>query len=226
MKLQFSLLFTLLSLCFLQCKVQQSMSKDFYNQDFLNNLGPMPIEQGKCFGKCLFMDHYEVTEESYISYDGNEEEENVDVELQYPLVHPSGCKWVRAKEGNNCYLINPDDSLLWCLLEYPMTIKTNKVLLDTTQSSNYHIETYKAFRNVTNKGPYIAWKEIVCEADRTIELIKEVQTALDDAVNSKGSINGIFNQDWKNALVDYQYKFKLPLGQLDKETMAHLGLQY
>jgi len=76
-------------------------------------------------------------------------------------------------------------------------------------------------------GGYTEWKEVICEAEIDSLLISKLQSALialgyDEELPEA---NGKMNHITRNNLVQYQRDHKLPIGQLDLETLDHLGIK-
>jgi hypothetical protein len=82
-------------------------------------------------------------------------------------------------------------------------------------------------RQLVKEGGFTEWREIVCEADITTDLIRRVQEALIERGYSVGTA-GADNQmgpGTKAALRKFQEENGLPMGQLDIETLKALGIK-
>jgi outer membrane protein OmpA-like peptidoglycan-associated protein len=98
----------------------------------------------------------------------------------------------------------------------------------TTETINIPAE-YRTItkRNLVKPGGFTEWREVVCEADITQDLVRSVQSALISRGYSVGSA-GADNQmgaATKAALVKFQKDNNLPVGQLDIETLRALGVK-
>lgn len=82
-------------------------------------------------------------------------------------------------------------------------------------------------RRLVKAGGFSEWREIVCDADVTTELIRKVQQALIDRGYNVGAagVDNVFGADTKAALVKYQKDKGLPIGSLDFETLKSLGIK-
>ncbi len=75
-------------------------------------------------------------------------------------------------------------------------------------------------------GGFTEWKEVISQADVTPEFYTDVQLALVSKGYDSVVPNGIINRETKEALVKFQKDNNLPVGSLDVETMAALGVEY
>jgi len=82
-------------------------------------------------------------------------------------------------------------------------------------------------RKLVKKGGFSEWREIVCDADVTTDLIKRVQRALLDRGYDVGpaGVDNIIGRDTKAALTKFQKDNELPLDSLDFETLKALGVK-
>jgi len=196
-----------------QCKLLEPFEDTSQKSNPPKIKDEMPSDPEKCYAKSIIVDQTEKIEKDFSIYDGDAEQKDVDIEVMQIEISPASTKWKKQNEE-------------WTLVEIPAEYKTYNVLLDTTQTSNYHIETITTKTTIISTGGFTEWKEVVCEEDRTDKLIKEIQTALSDKEYSGGLINGIFDDKWNQALVSFQKENELPLGQLDTETLDYLEVQY
>ncbi len=204
------LAFSILVIClFVQCKTRQ------FNTGSSRN--------GKCFAKCLFIDKVITEIEEFTVYTGNEIEENVKVVPKEIIVKPSSTKWIKKKANNNCLSPDPDDCLVWCLVEEKPIVRTVLVLSDTTQSQNYKIEKIEKEVNRI-QGRSFEWREVACEEDITPYVIGEIQNALKLNQYYGGEISNKLDGPTKEALTNFQDNNNLPIGQLDLETLDALGV--
>ncbi|MBT8189084.1 MAG: OmpA family protein, partial [Bacteroidia bacterium] len=82
-------------------------------------------------------------------------------------------------------------------------------------------------RQLVKAGGFTEWREVVCDADITSELVRSVQSALIERgynVGSAGADN-VMGAATKSALVKFQKDNGLPVGQLDFETLRALGIK-
>jgi len=82
-------------------------------------------------------------------------------------------------------------------------------------------------RKLIKAGGFSEWREIVCDADVTTDLVRRVQKALMDRgydIGPAGTDN-VMGTATKNALIKYQKEKGLPIGSLDFETLKSLGVK-
>ena len=169
------------------------------------------------------------------------------------LVEAATTKWVKQKDAM-CRSQNSDDCIVWCLVEVPARYKTvtKRVLVSPASTTEREIPAqYKTvtkrvlvspatsktvdipaeYKTVTNrvlvkKGGFSEYKEVVCSKYVTNDLVRQVQRALMAKGYSVGPArdDNILGKDTRAALIKYQTDNGLPVGNLNKETMKHLGV--
>ena len=78
---------------------------------------------------------------------------------------------------------------------------------------------------VTNTRPG-DWVEVLCPADVTSYTIREIQRALSAKGYDPGPIDNVLGAQTKSALQQFQRDYGLPVGQLDLQTLAALGISF
>ncbi len=81
-------------------------------------------------------------------------------------------------------------------------------------------------QQLVRAGGFTQWVEILCAADTTPGVVRKVQQALKTAGYNPGPIDGVMGGQTRSALTQYQQAKGLPVGNLNKETLASLGLGY
>ena len=137
---------------------------------------------------------------------------------------PAGQEWVKKIADKNCMSADPEDCLVWCLVEIPEQQIDRYELIDTSQSKEYEIE-YITSKRLVQKGGHVEWKEVICQPQINNLLVSQLNEALfregiDFTPTNK------FNRTLKNALISYQRANGLPIGNLDVETLDLLGINY
>ena len=188
-----------------------------------NTTKEIQFKDGKCYGKCLIPESLTIYANEYAVYTGNELEEDVDIEVREIILQEKSNKWVKKRVDNNCLAPDPNDCVVWCLENLPEKKETLKILLDTTQSSNYIVKRIEK-KPASGKKNQTDWKEVLCEKDVTPSIIGEIQNALKVNQYYSGGISGKFDGMTKKALTNFQKNSKLPIGQLDLETLDALGV--
>lgn len=211
MKLKALLFSVIVVVLFVQCKMQQFASGSSRN--------------GNCYAKCLFTDRIITETEVYFVYTGNETEEDVDLIEKEIVIQPATTKWVKKMADQNCLSADPNDCMVWCLVNEDPIIRRVAVLADTSQSKNFIKEVVE--REVERiKGRSFEWLEVVCEEDQTTSFVQSIQKSLQDKRYYDGSVNGALDQMTRKAIVSFQEESDLPIGQLDFETLDALGIRY
>ena len=206
-----------------QCNfTQETIGEE--RQDF--KLQPKDFEQGKCYAKCLVTDQYAEDSEEYIVYTGDESLEDVDFETISIEIKAASTRWVKKKADKNCQSADPDDCLVWCLEESPAETKEIRVLKDTSQTTNYEIQSIAQY-TLDEKGGFTEWREVLCEKDITLTVVKRIQSSLRELGYYDGQNARVANlaPKTKASLTAYQKDHQLPVGNLDFETLDALGVE-
>ena len=208
--------------------VSCSVSQDYYaddNEEYIYQKDNFFREPGKCYAKCLIGDQFDYWEESYPIYLGNSNDKfGYLKEIELSLAEGS-TQWVKRKADKNCLSADPNDCLVWCLVEVPEKIEVITIVTDTTQTDNYKWEKFE-FSEIVKKGGGTDWREVICDNEVTADLIRQIQGALRDGGYDSGSIDNIIGTKTKAALVAFQRDNGLPIGNLNIETMDALGIDY
>lgn len=192
-----------------------------------NNIGDRPNEPGKCYAKCLTPEIVEEQTFTFPIYKGDDPEIRANyIQSEVIEVAPASTKWVKKKADRNCHSSDPNDCLVWCLMEEPAQIITIKdMLIDTTVTKDYITETHNVdyISQVRNQT---VWQAVVC--DPSDEQLQGIQQALQD----KGYDLAVeilqrnFGKASKKALTKYQQDSQLHVGGITEESMEALGLDY
>lgn len=151
-------------------------------------------EVGKCYKDCN-ISHYP----EHAQYD------TTIVEIEKI---PSSSNWVKRKADRNCLSQNPDDCMVWCLVDTP-------AVMDTIHKIDVIID-----ENLT------AQAEVLCPEEASEELFMSIYNHLyangySDKLKKKDQKN--FNKIRK-AYTLYQMENQMPLGGLNMKTLRHMGL--
>lgn len=193
-----------------------------------NSISDMPTKPGACFAKCQMPEEKVIRIDSILHYTGDDPKQK-GVDIEKIKVKESESKWVKRKADRNCTSSNPDDCLVWCLVEDPESIEMYYVVTDTILVREYekkYIEIeVKSKKNRNRKET--EWQEVVCNSDITKELIRNIEVVL---IQENYLINYIEGQhdkitpEVKEAYVNYQEHHNLPIGQLNLTTLEHMGI--
>jgi Putative peptidoglycan binding domain len=81
-------------------------------------------------------------------------------------------------------------------------------------------------KTLTSKGGFSEWREVVCAANVTSAVIREVQAALRAKGYDPGASDNVLGAQTKSALTKFQKDNGLPVGSMDLETLKALGVKY
>jgi len=186
---------------------------------------PIVQEPGKCYAKCLIGDQYDFWDESYPVYLGNSND-NFEYLKEIKLVlEEEKTEWIKRKADKNCLSADPNDCLVWCLVNVPEKIETITIVTDTSSTDNYKWEKFE-FNEIVKKGGFTEWKEVVCNYKVTADLNRQIQIALRNEGYDPGLIDNVIGTKTKAALVKFQKNNSLPIGNLNIETLDVLGIDY
>ena len=190
-----------------------------------NDIGKMPNKPGACFAKSQMPG---LTTKEFVAvlpiYTGEAKINEVELDTIDLQLQEGGTEWVKKKADLNCLSADPDDCLVWCLVEKETIVEQFIVVKDTSQSK--HFKMTEIFNEVQNYEGNLAWVEVLCASKLTTSLINEVQGFLSQNNYLSGTINGKMNNKTKEALKKYQKENSLPIGQLDFQTLDLMGIGY
>ena len=183
----------------------------------------MPSEAGKCYAKCLIQDEVETYEEDLFVYTG--QDHTIEGVVQETIIFRHATTRWEKKRSPNCRSTDPNDCLVWCMVDVPEDSQDYYVVTDTSLIKDFKVETV-TYSEVIRKGGFTEWKEVVCQSDVTPRLYSEIQLALIEKGFGKDIIaDGVISRATKEALVAYQKANGLPVGSLDLETLDSLGVR-
>ena len=183
------------------------------------SFGQQAPEAGKpsgpgCYSKCLIPDQYEFYTTQIFEYIGdNYNDPNIEY-ASIEVKEPSS-KWVRKKANKNCLSINPEDCLVWCLVEYNAEYYDFYEVLDTSLTKQFMVTEIESSELVTHGGN-TEWKEVLGDYYITPQIYQDLRTALvlngysigDEIYDIEG-----FGSKAKAAFIKFQKDNSLPVGQ-------------
>jgi regulator of extracellular matrix RemA (YlzA/DUF370 family) len=118
-------------------------------------------------------------------------------------------------------------------VEVPAEYRTITKQVLKTPATTEEVEVAAEYSTVTKKelvkeGEYTEWREILCDNKVTNYTIRQIQEALIAKgynVGDAGADN-VMGSATRNALIQYQRANKLPVGNLNMETLKSLGIKY
>lgn len=188
--------------------------------------GPVkPSKPGACYAKCLIPDQYGQEPNYYFRYTGDDPDQEGIVESVVESKERS-TNWLKKRADKNCMSANPEDCLVWCLVEVPAETLTIVEVLDTVEVKDFVLDYYEV-EFLDRKGGFTAWREIVCQKDVTSRLVYDIQASLHEKEYLEVEYKvGKLDKPTKEAIKAFQKDYALPLGALDFETLDALGVRY
>lgn len=187
-------------------------------------LNPVEIPSGKgCYVVCLTSSHYNIVGIPIIEYNGSNFNDP-NVTYTSTLLKEPTSKWVKKRADKNCLSANPEDCIVWCLVEEDRDYYEYYTLIDTSVNKQFEIKNFSSQKNL-NIEKLREWKEVLCESDLTEDIYYELQDALIDLnymLTSDGKDYPMFNSKMKEALANFQRDKKLPIGGLTLESLTLL----
>jgi len=189
---------------------------------------PNGSEPGKCYAKCLAPIQLGPGAIDFPVYIGNDQSIIQYYVKDTSLVISKPQKnWVKQKD-ENCISTVPADCFTWVLNESGGEyLEVKNFLIDKTVTSDYEMKSVEA-DNVKLSEGFTEWFEIVCADKVTSYMVNKIRGKLSQAgfnINDT-DYNGSLGKDTKQALINYQKEHDLPVGNLDRKTMEHLGIPF
>lgn len=113
--------------------------------------------------------------------------------------------------------------------EIPAEYKTITIQVLVSPASTDEVTVPAEYKTITERrlvraGGYTKWVEILCAEKTNLSTVRMVQQALKDRGYDPGPIDGILGVQTKAALEKYQNDNRLPVGNLNLETLSALGI--
>ena len=207
------IIYTLMNIC--------SISPVAYSQAF----STMPDNPDACYARCLIPSIYEKSYEEVIIFTGDDDNTNAAIDTIDYEISPDTTIWVKKKADKKCLSANPDDCLVCCLENVDAVTEQVIIVTDTTTTKDFQIIDFEKIKLIS-QGGVTEWREVVCEEDLDISMIKAIQQQLKEQGFYSGEVDGISNDSLKKSLVQFQRKNGFPEGQFDLESLNGLGIIY
>jgi len=186
----------------------------------------MPSEPGKCFAKCLIPDKSEEKLVGEFLVFTGENTNTEGVVYREIITREASTKWEKKKADRNCRSSNPEDCMVWCLVEVPEQSVIFYEVTDTTLVKDYSLEEVYASL-INEEEDLIKWKETICDNDITPALYSSIQQSLIDQGYDIGKDEvGDMGPASKSAFIQFQKDYNLPIGGLNIESLDALGVEY
>lgn len=210
------------------CAIPDQYLSDEYsgNDNYSYDSDPIGKEPGKCYAKCLMGDVFEEEKSgnSIPIYAGTDVDQDF-VEKREIVISEPTTKWAKRKADKNCLSADPNDCLVWCLVEVPGETIEAYVVTDTSQTDDYYWEDIPV-KKLVQKGGFTKWEEVICDYEVTAELNQQIQQALIKRGYDADPTSRVIGTRTKAALVKFQKNNNLPIGNLNIKTMDALGIDY
>lgn len=135
-------------------------------------------------------------------------------------------KWIKKKADRNCLSANPEDCLVWCLVEKPGKQEKFQIVLDTTQTDQFKMKTFLR-GSIYEMENFFEEKNIPCKLPR-----KRMSRKICRALKTNGYLSESnckmrkFTNELAEAFLDFQIDNNLFVGGLSLETLDLLGVDY
>jgi hypothetical protein len=187
------------------------------------------VDSSKCYSQCIKPDIYDTIFTYKYLFTGDPLKEELDflIDTIKIEIEPPYTKWEKRKADKGCFSYNPEDCMVWCMVEYPgkNKIETKFYIRDTLQTKNFKVlKNMEIF--ILEEGGTEKSMQIVCENDIKPELISKLQAFLisENYLNKKGLKKGKLDKKTNNALEEFQIENGLYYGALTIETLERIGL--
>jgi len=185
----------------------------------------MPNKPGACYAKCEMPDTYEIHREEYYLFTGDPENTEVEIRNVEVVISEGGKQWVKKKADKNCLSSDPEDCMVWCLVDTPREVENYSLVVDPKTTDEYELYT-KETKELISKGGQIEWREVICEGNMSNSLITQVQNVLSTGGYYFGDIDGQMDKGVNLALRNYQIQNQLAIGHLTLESLDVMGVDY
>jgi len=189
---------------------------------------PENREPGKCYAKAYVPvsadSKFGVKIEKYPVYIG-ERPKNVKIKTKKIITTPAEKEWVKKKTDRNCLSADPNDCLVWCLVN---TTEEESVTLEVLKKPHKLSDQEWEYQEVEvkfKKSGDTDWYEVACANDLTPNFVTKVQQMLSLKGFDADAEPGILDAKTKAALTKYQKANALPVGQFDLQTLSSLGVK-
>jgi hypothetical protein len=187
---------------------------------------PKDSKPGSCYAKCLINDYGILDGQTSFPIFIGDDATGILLDTIEIKSKESTIKWMKKKTHRNCLEINPEDCLVFCMVEIPNKIDTIIVVVDTSVTDDYAWETFDTSKSIV-KGNHTEWREVVCGQEIEDGFFNTLAAALDKhgfyVVNWEEK--NVFMTELKAKLQEFQRANRLPIGVLDLETLEYLGLR-
>ena len=199
-----------------------STNKQIYYPIGEPSKAPMPSKPGSCYAKVFIPSQYSYDEKIIHTYTGDNVHQE-GLELRETIISQATSQWQKKKADINCISANPDDCMVWCLVQIPAVIDTTLAVTDTTLIKDFKIDTIKTKKLISYSKT--DWAEVLCEHELTSEITTNIITKLFDLGYLEEPMHQLRTKARKG-LKRYQEDHNIAQGALTLETLDLLGVEY
>ncbi len=188
--------------------------------------GEPPISTKEKNGKCyeLVVVPKDNPQQGMIAiYTGSEMVEGV--ETKTIIDEPATTKWVKKTADRNCLSPDPNDCLVWCLIEVPARREVVTVVTDTNKIKDFVLRPLPNVSLSSAEMNKKEWIETLCPNVQKDSLYKEVGLSLIKKGYIPKNTNNIEMEDLQAAIRLFQRDFNLPIGGFNVISLKALGLR-
>lgn len=138
----------------------------------------------------------------------------------------STTRWIKKKADAACLSANPEDCLVWCLVEIPGEQTKIQIVLDTTQTAQFKNQTFLRDR-IHEMENFFEEREIPCRLPG-----KRMSRKICRALQTNGYLPESnckmrkFTDELAEGFINFQIDNNLFIGGLSLETLDLLGVDY
>jgi hypothetical protein len=147
------------------------------------------------------------------------------VETRTVADEPPTTKWVKKAADRNCLSSDPNDCLVWCLVEVPGRKEIITVVTDTNKIKDFVLRPLPNVPLTMVERNTKEWIETLCPIEQKDSLYKEVGLLLVKKGYIPKNTNSIEIEDLKSAMRLFQRDFSLPIGGFNVISLKALGLR-
>jgi len=183
----------------------------------------MPSEPGKCYAKVKVPKSFTRKAGVFPMYTGTDSS-SVDFSKHVVSEGQKSTKWVKKKADKNCRSSDPNDCLVWCLVESIADEISFLYLSDTTQTEEFAMENVELEIPEENAGES-KWMEVLCQSQLTNGIYEDMYLELTILGYYSGEILGESSSELTKSLKEFQMDKGLHVGAFTVETVEALGLK-
>ncbi len=187
------------------------------------------FEPGKVYTRCAMDPVFETvkSKDKYCIYTGKNKQQEEISEINI-LTKPAFTKWVKKKSSEICILYGKLDNQAcenWHLKDFPPRYKNIYIVNDTSKIKEFKTTSIDIER-IVKKSYLSEFRENVCPTICPSNLVGKIQFSLrEKGYSLQGAKDNLMDDITKNAIMEFQKKNGLPVGNLNFETLKSMGIE-